>query len=120
MKTRFTRFLPFLLFAASAASAGDFQSVVMQANSSLPTITVPGDRFLVIRNFTQEAPFTIRGTVSVTTNGLTTNNALSATILDSAAPQGSQEVINNIVVGGPAQVNVTCGDSTCFISYRKG
>jgi len=76
---------------------------------------------LVIRNFTQQVGATNRGSVSVTTNGLTINNAFTATIIDPAAPQGMLEVINNFVVAGPATVTVTCGDTTsCFITYRKG
>jgi hypothetical protein len=121
MKTALARVLPVLFFFlfTKFADAGDFVSMVVQANQSLPTITVPDDRFLVIRNFTQEAGGTLRGSVSVTTNGLTANNVLTATIVDPALP-GTLEVINNIVIGGPATVTVTCGDTNCFITYRKG
>jgi hypothetical protein len=120
MKTALARVLPVLLFFlfTKFADAGDFVSMVVQANESLPTITVPSDRFLVIRNFTQEAGGTVRGSVSVTTNGFTAN-VLTATIVDPNAM--TLEVINNIVIGGPATVTVTCGDTTsCFITYRKG
>ena len=111
----------FILSCAGFVRAGDFVSMVLQANQQLPQITVPGDRFLVIRNFTQQVGATDRGSVSVTTNGLTINNAFTATIIDPAAPQGTLEVINNFVVAGPATVTVTCGDTTsCFITYRKG
>jgi hypothetical protein len=122
MKTSL-RFLAavFILSCAGFVRAGDFVSMVLQANQQLPQITVPGDRFLVIRNFTQQVGATNRGSVSVTTNGLTINNAFTATIIDPAAPQGTLEVINNFVVAGPATVTVTCGDMTsCFITYRKG
>jgi hypothetical protein len=121
MKTALARVLPVLLFFlfTKFADAGDFVSMVVQANQSLPTITVPGDRFLVIRNFTQEAGGMSRGFVSVTTNGLTANNVLTATIVDPAL-SGTLEVINNIVIAGPATVTVTCGDTNCFITYRKG
>jgi hypothetical protein len=110
----------FVFAFAAFANAGDFVSVVVQATQSLPTITVPGDRILVIRNFTQEAGGKTRGFVSVTTNGLTANNVLTATIVDPAAPQGTLEVINNVVIAGPATVTVNGGDTNCFITYRKG
>jgi hypothetical protein len=121
MNVSFRLLAAFFVFGfATVADAGDFVSTVVQANQSLPTITVPGDRFLVIRNFTQEAGETVRGSVSVTTNGLTANNVLTATIVDPAAPQGTLEVINNIVIAGPATVTVNGGDTNCFITYRKG
>jgi hypothetical protein len=100
--------------------AGDFKSVILQANAVLPTITVPADHFLKIRNFTQEGPATSRGVVTVTTtsNGLTAN-VLTAAIIDPEATPGSLEVINSVVIEGPASVTVTCGDTTCFVSYKK-
>jgi hypothetical protein len=114
-----TRCLVAALFCASAAFviASDFKSQILQANETL-TITVRGDRFLKIQNFTQEAPATSRGFVSVTTNSLTAN-VLTAAIIDPMATPGSLEVINSVVIAGPASVRVTCGDSSCFISYRK-
>src|SRR6202035_5050132 len=52
MKTTLARFLPilFVLVFAAIVTAGDFNSVVMQAGATLPTINVPADRFLTIRN----------------------------------------------------------------------
>jgi hypothetical protein len=35
------------------------------------------------------------------------------------AAQGALEVVNDIVIAGPATVTVTPGDATCFITYRK-
>jgi hypothetical protein len=123
MKTALVRVLFVLLFFAitKIAVAGDFVSTVVQATQSLPTITVPGDHFLVIRNFTQEAGAVTRGSVSVTTGGLTTT-VLTAAIVDPAAGPGTLEVINNIVIAGPATVTVTNPDTvtSCFITYRKG
>jgi hypothetical protein len=60
--------------------------------------------------------------VTVTTdNGAA--NVLAAAIVDSGTSSTSiaLEVISNIVVAGPATVNVTCPvDATdCFITYRK-
>jgi hypothetical protein len=47
-------------------------------------------------------------------------NVLSAAIIDSAAT-ATLEVINSVVIAGPAYVTVTCGDATgsCFITYKK-
>ena len=100
--------------------AGDFVSMVLQSGQVLPTITVPGNHFLVIRNFTQELGGTNRGVVSVSANGMTITNAFVASLAD---PNSADflEPINNFVVAGPATVIVTCGDTTnCFITYRKG
>jgi hypothetical protein len=120
MKTALARVLPvlfFLLFTKFAV-AGDFVSAVVPTGTTLP-ITVPADRFLVIRNFTQEGG-TNRGVVSVMTNTFTANNVLTATIVDPMASPGMLEVINNVVIAGPATVTITPGDTTCFITYRKG
>jgi hypothetical protein len=43
-------------------------------------------------------------------------NVLAAAILDMTP----LEVINNVVIAGPADVTVTCDPSaTCFVSYKK-
>jgi hypothetical protein len=117
------RFLVSVFFCASAAFAvadDDFKSKILQANDRL-SITVPVDHFLKIRNFTQEGG-NQRGLVTVTTtsNGLTAN-VLTAAIIDPMAAAGSLEVINSVVIEGPANVTVTCGnaDASCFVSYRK-
>jgi hypothetical protein len=100
--------------------AGDFVSTVLQAGQQLPPITISGNHFLVIRNFTQEVGGNNRGFVSVTANGLTITNAFVASIEDPST-QFLNDPVNNFVVAGPATVTVTCGDTTsCFISYRKG
>jgi hypothetical protein len=117
-----TRFLvaAFLCGSAAFVVAGDFKSKILQANEML-SIIVPVDHFLKIRNFTQEGG-NQRGWVSVTTtaNGLTAN-VLTAAIIDPMATAGSLEVINSVVIEGPANVTVTCGnaDASCFVSYRK-
>jgi hypothetical protein len=131
MKTVLDRFVPVLFFCAFAAfsRAGDFQTVVIAGGASLTQpINVPDDRFLVIRNFTQEGTATNRGTVTVTNlNGqpVTMNgDILTAAIIDPSAttiPPGLLEVINNVVVAGPATVTASCPTgATCFITYRKG
>ena len=110
----------FVLSFATFVRAGDFVSAVIQANDSLPTITVRGDHFLIIRNFTQDVGGFSRGFVSVTANGSTITNAFVASIAD-PNPNFLLDPINNFVVAGPATVTVTCGDTTnCFITYRKG
>lgn len=123
MKTTFVRFCAALVFCASAAfvTAGDFQSAIIMPGSSLPTpINVPDNRFLIIRNFTQDggAP---RGviTANLLDSGLMAN-VLAAAIVD---PALKPEVINNVVIAGPATVTVTCGTgaaTSCVLTYRKG
>jgi hypothetical protein len=122
MKTSL-RFLAaaFVLSFAGFVCAGDFVSQVLQTGDMPITITVPGDRFLVIRNFTQQGPLAMgqmRGTVTVTSTFGPTQ-VMTATIVDPSNTT-SLEPINNIVIGGPATVMVKPGDSTCFITYRKG
>ena len=108
-----------ILSVTSFVRAGDFVSVVLQANQVLDPITVTGDHALIIRNFTQEVGGFNRGFVSVTTNGLTITNAFVASIEDPATAF-LLDPINNFVVAGPATVDVTCGDTTsCFITYRR-
>ena len=119
MKTSFRLLAAFVVVAfISFARAGDFQSQVVQINSML-TINVPSDRFLVIRNFTQEPGAMVRGYVSVTTTTFTAQTVLTATILD---PNNTTtlEPINDVVISGPSTVTVTQGDTNCFITYRKG
>jgi hypothetical protein len=109
------------LTLAEFSAAGDFVSVIVQANQQPTQITVPGDRFLVIRNFTQESGAAIRGTVTVDTSTFTGVTVLTATLLNpNNTTPGSLEVVNDIVIAGPATVNVNSGDTNCFITYRKG
>lgn len=102
---------------AGTTFASDFNSTVMQANQVLQ-ITVPNDRFLVIRNFTQDGT-TPRGIVTATINGLI-GNVLAAAIVDPSSM--TLEVINNVTIAGPADVTVTCGSgaaTACVITYKK-
>lgn len=122
MKTPLVRlFSVFIFFILTKfVTAGDFVSTILQAGQTPLQITVPSDRFLVIRNFTQEGG-TMRGFVSVMTSTFTANNVLTAALLDpNNTTPGSLEVINNIAIAGPATVTVTPGDANCFITYRKG
>jgi hypothetical protein len=122
MKTSFRLLAVGFVFGfATFARAGDFVSTVLQASQALPTITVRGDQFLVIRNFTQECCGNNRGVVSVTKNNLTISPAFVASFADPTTLSGFLDPVNEFVVAGPATVDVTCGDTTnCFITYRKG
>ncbi len=133
MKTALARVLPVLLLCTLTkfADAGDFKTVVIIGGTSavsLPQpIIVPEDRFLVIRNFTQEGTAaTSRGVVTVTELNnqpvpMNTGDILTAAIIDPTSSSGMLEVINNVVVAGPATVTATCpANATCFITYRKG
>ena len=109
----------FVCGAAAVVRANDYKSVVIQGNTSLTSpIDVSGDRFLVIRNFTQQGG-TVRGTVNVTI-GTQTITVLTASILP-ADSTTTLEPVNSIVISGPATVTVTCGSdaTTCFVTYRK-
>ena len=122
----FLRILPFALCAfAGTTFADDFKSVVIPGDGTGLAIhalpRVHGDQFMVIRNFTQEGTVSDpRGVVTVTQlSNMQMANVLSAAILD---PSFSPEVINNVVIAGPADVSVTCGASppgNCFISFKK-
>ena len=110
-----------ILSATSFVRAGDFVSQVVQVGNPI-TITVPSDRFLVIRNFTQEGPtaaVTTRGTVEAIDSTGSHGMVLTTTILD-PDPTLVLEPINNVVVAGPSTVTVTPGNTNCFITYRKG
>ncbi len=123
MKTPFPRLFLALLFFASVTSlfADDFKSKIVEQNGTLlpDPIHVPDGQHLVIRNFTQDGG-TMRGLVNVylIPTGQSAD-VLAATIID---PNSSPalEVINRLVIAGPANVTVTCGDGTsCFITYKK-
>jgi len=115
----FLQILPIALCGlAGTAFADDFKSMVITSGVSADLPPIHGDQFMVIRNFTQDdgSP---RGVVTVTKppNGGTSVNVLAAAVLDASPP----DVINSVVIAGPADVSVTCGTTTgnCFISYRK-
>ncbi|HME89440.1 MAG TPA: hypothetical protein VKE30_09545 [Chthoniobacterales bacterium] len=120
MNRAFRRSLAVLFVFASAgvARADDFKSMVVASGATADLPRVHGDQFMVIRNFTQDdgSP---RGFVTVTKppNGGTSVKVLAAAVLDADPP----DVINNVIIAGPADVSVTCGTTSgnCFISYRK-
>lgn len=112
----------FVLAFVAFASADDFKSMVIPSGGPTDLPRIHGDQFMVIRNFTQEGSAIIdpRGVVTVTKppTSVTPVNVLAAAILD---PSESPEVINSVVIAGPADVSVTCGSMTgdCFISFKK-
>lgn len=121
MKTVLVRLFPVLFFCACAtfSCAGDFQSAIFTATIPLPTIHVGDDHILVIRNFTQQDG-TTRGVVNATllVSGLSAD-VLTAAFVDPAS--SSPDVINELIIAGPANVTATCASdaTSCFISYRK-
>jgi len=122
MKTSMRYSLGGLLFVAAVglAVADNFRSLTVTATSSPQTIRVHGDQLMFIRNFTQDGGTATRGTVSVEKPpGANAIKVLTAAMVDDTNPP---EVINTIVIAGPADVVINCPDpdATCFISYRKG
>jgi hypothetical protein len=109
---RFFLLLSVAVFAGTIF-AGDFKSAII--TTSALTINVPEDQILHIRNFTQEGG-NERGVVTVTINNQTVN-VLNAAIIDTTVPP---EIINQIVIAGPATVTVPpIASATLFISFRK-
>ena len=122
MKKLFRTLAPaFTVFIFSClVSADDFKSLTISGGTAdQPLPRVHADQFMVIRNFTQEGG-SDRGFVTVTQ--LRTGDVakvLTAAILDTTT--NAPDVINSIVIAGPADVSVTCGTTTgnCFVSYKK-
>src|SRR6478735_4104816 len=116
-----------ILAAASFAFANPFKTKIITGSSSALVITVPDDHFLKITNFSQEGG-TDRGVVSVTLTGDEnsgtangTANVLSATRVDLSTGMNAPnapEVINRVIIAGPAQVTVApVTGATLFITY---
>ena len=128
MKTLTMRFFVavFIFAAAAVAFANPFKSKIITGNDSPLVITVPDDHFLKITNFTQDGG-TDRAVVEVTLQGDTENggtaNVLTATRIDfstSSNAQNSPEMVNRVVVAGPAVVRIRpVVGATLFISYKK-
>jgi hypothetical protein len=114
-----------ILAAASFAFANPFKTKIITGSSSALAITVPDGHFLKITNFSQEGG-TDRGVVSVTLTGdenSGTANVLTATRVDLSTGMNSQiapEIINRVIITGPAQVTVApVIGATLFITYKK-
>jgi hypothetical protein len=120
LKKIFPAFAPAfaVLIFSCLAFADDFKSLTIGTGATMPLPKVHADQFMVIRNFTQDDLVATRGVVTVTKPpGGTPVNVLSAAALDASPP----DIINNVVIAGPADVSVTCGDTNgnCFISFKK-
>jgi hypothetical protein len=128
MRTLTGRFFvaAFFLAAAAVAFANPFKSKIISSNDSVLEITVPGDHFMKITNFTQDGG-TDRGVVEVTLPGDTENggttNVLTATRIDfstGANAQNAPEISNRVTIAGPARVRIRpVVGAKLFISYRK-
>src|SRR3989454_4621836 len=124
MKILFGRYLVacVLLGTTTFVFAGEFKSRII--TSSPLMITIPDNHFLKVSNFTQEGGVD-RGVVMVTLNDQTvqTANVLTASRIDSStggASQNPPEIINRVIIAGPAQVTVApVLGATLFITYRK-
>ena len=98
-----------------ATFADDFKSAVVSSTGL--NVRVHDDQFMLIRNFTQDTTQATRGMVMVSKPpSAAAINVLAAAVLDTTPV----EVINSVVIAGPADVTVTCDpNATCFISYKK-
>ena len=89
------------------------------------TIPVPEDRFLKIKNFTQDGG-TDHGVVRVPLSGNAGGiaNVLTATRIDFSTGINSQnfpEIGNQVIVAGPAEAKIpSVAGATLFITYQKG
>ena len=114
------------LAAAAVAFANPFKSKIISSNDSVVEITVPGDHFMKITNFTQDGG-TDRGVVEVTLPGDTENggstNVLTATRIDFSTgshAQNAPEINNRVTIAGPAIVRIRpVVGAKLFITYRK-
>jgi hypothetical protein len=111
-----------LLAAATFAFANPFKSKIISMNDSVVEITVPGDHFMKITNFTQDEEGAGRGVVEVTLPGDTENggttNVLTATLIDSGTGSNAQNL--PLVIAGPAIVRISpVMGAKLFISYKK-
>ena len=120
-------FVTALFFAVTAvAFANPFKSKVISGTDSVVVITVPGDHFMKITNFTQDGG-TERAVVEVTLPGDTENggttNVLTATRIDlstGANAQNAPEINNRVTIAGPAKVRIQpVVGAKIFITYRK-
>jgi hypothetical protein len=128
MRTLTVRFFvaAFFLAAAAVAFANPFKSKIISSSDSVVEITVPGDHFMKITNFTQDGG-TDRGVVEVILPGDTENggstNVLTAARIDFSTGSNAQnapEISNRVTIAGPAIVRIRpVVGAKLFISYRK-
>lgn len=116
-------FLVSTLFIAAAtlAFAGSFKSRFIGQTPPDP-VHIAENEFMLIRNFTQDGEGQgnlPRGFVTYNEDSGNVIKILDAAIVNSAAPAGSEEVINSIIVAGPARVRFVCGrEVNCFVTYK--
>jgi len=117
-----------LFAAATVAFANPFKSKIISSDDSVVEITVPGDHFMKITNFTQDGGLvTDRAVVEVTLPGDTENggttNVLTATRIDFSTGSNAQnfpETGNRVWIAGPAIVRIRpVVGAKLFISYKK-
>src|SRR5512132_4280581 len=127
MKTLTVRFLVAAVFlAAAVAFANPFKSKIISSNDSVLEITVPGDHFMKITNFTQDGG-TDRGVVQVVLPGDAENggatNVLTAARIDFSTGSNAQnapEITNRVTIAGPAIVRIRpVVGAKLFITFRK-
>jgi hypothetical protein len=128
MRTPTVRFFVAAVFiaAAAVAFANPFKSKIISGNDSVVEITVPGDHFMKITNFTQDGG-TERGVVEVVLPGDAENggstNVLTATRIDfstGANAQNAPEINNRVTIAGPAIVKIKpIVGAKLFITYKK-
>jgi len=115
-----------LLIAAAVVFANPFKSKIISSDDPVLEITVPGDHFMKITNFTQDGG-TDRAVVEVVLPGDTENggstNVLTATRIDfstGANAQNAPEIGNRVTIAGPAIVKITpIVGAKLFITYKK-
>jgi hypothetical protein len=115
-----------MLALAAVAFGNSFKSKIISGNDPVLVITVPGDHFMKITNFTQDGG-TDRAVVEVTLPGDSENggttNVLTAARIDFSTGANSQnfpEISNRVVIAGPATVKVRpIVGAKIFISYKK-
>src|SRR5678815_134767 len=117
-----------LLVAVTVAFANPFKSKIISSDDSVLEITVPGDHFMKITNFTQDGGLvTDRAVVEVTLPGDTENggttNVLTATRIDFSTGSNAQnapEIGNRVTIAGPARVRIRpVVGAKLFITYKK-
>jgi hypothetical protein len=120
-------FVAAVFFAAAAfAFANPFKSKIISSSDSVLEITVPGDHFMKITNFTQDGG-TDRGVVQVVLPGDQENggatNVLTAARIDFSTGSNAQnapEITNRVTIAGPAIVRIRpVVGAKLFITYRK-
>ena len=115
-----------LLAAAAVAFANPFKSKIISGTDSVVEITVPGDHFMKITNFTQDGG-TDRGVVEVVLPGDQENggsaNVLTAARIDlstGSSAQNAPEITNRVTIAGPAIVRIRpVVGAKLFITFRK-